>query len=245
MSSRLSSSFLLDLDSGSAAFTSISVALSGSLLDADTFFVGSEDCFSDEALEDADVGTGGMASVWADEDTSGETSVDAELPTCRETTADVCVVDTVWAGAAAVAATAATDAGVAVVVDTWVVVTFVVATVMDFSGDGVVGTGAPVEVLTGGGGILTVFSAVVAGVVEVVHSLEGAAAATTGVIPGTPSALSVGEDEVTVTVFASAVVVTLADVVVGEGVQVGVGVAAGFVEDVETAGTVSCACVAT
>ncbi len=181
----------------------------------------------------------GRVSVWAGVDTSGETSVDGELCTCRETTAEVCVVDA--GGTVLVAAVvAATDTGVAVLVDTWVGVTFVVATVMDFSGDDVVvvtvgnGAGAaPVEVT--GGGIFTVFSAVVAGVV--ICSLEGAVA--TGVVTWTPS---VGGDEVTVTVFALAV--TLVDVVVGEGMQIGVGAAGVSAEDVPATETVV-PCVAT
>lgn len=214
--------------------------LSGSLLEADTFCVDSKDCFSDETLEGADVDAWGRASVCAGVDTSGETSVDAELCTCREMTAEVCVVDaggTVLVVAAVIAATVATDTGVAVVVDTWVVVTLVVATVMDFSGDDVVvvtvgneAGAAPVEVVSGGG-IFIVFSAVVTGVV--VCSLEGAVA--TGVVTWTPS---VGGDVVTVTVLALAVEVILADVVVGEGVQIGVGAAGGFAEDVPATETV-------
>lgn len=70
------------------------------------------------------------------------------------------------------------------------------------------------------------------GVVEAVSSLEG-------VVTWTPS---VGVDVVTVTVFALAVGVTLADVVVGEGVQTGVGAAGGFAEDVPATETdVACA----
>lgn len=75
-----------------------------------------------------------------------------------------------------------------------------------------------------------------AGGVEVVSSLEGAAAATMGVVTWT---LSAG-GAVTVTVFASAPVLTLADVA-GEGLQVGVGTAGGFAVDVSTTETaVSC-----
>lgn len=194
------------------------------------------------------MGNWGKASVWAGVDTSGETSVDAEPSTCRETTSGVCVADTggtVLVVAAVVAATVATDTGVAVEVDTWKDVTmFVVPTVMDFSGDDVVvvtvgnGAGAaPGDVVTGGG-IVTVFSAVVAGVVEDVCSLGGGAAAT-GVGTWT---FSVGGVEVTVTVFALAVVVTLVDIAVGEGVQVGVGAAGGFAEDVPATGAaITCA----
>lgn len=217
---------MLVLEPASTASTSFSVTMSGSLLVADTFGI------SDETPEEEDVGTWGRAFVWAAVDTSDE----AELCTCGEITADVCVVETggtVWVVAAVVATTVATDTGVAVVVDTLAVVTiFVVTTVMDFSEDDAVlvtvdneAGVAPLEVVTGGG-ILTIFSAVVAGVVEVVCSLEGAAA--TGVFTWTPS---VGGDDDTVTDFALAVVVTIADVVVGEGVQVRVGVG-GFAEDV-------------
>lgn len=81
MSSFLSSSSLLVLAPASSASTSISVTLSGSLFD--TFCVGSEDCFSDETLEEAE----GGGSVLAGADLS-------ELCTCREVTADVCVVET-------------------------------------------------------------------------------------------------------------------------------------------------------
>lgn len=185
------------------------------------------------------MGAWGRASVWAGVDTSGETSVDAELCSCMETS--VCVVDTggTVSVVADVVAAASTDTGVAAVVDTCVVVTFVVATVMDFPGDDVVVTAgngagaAPAEVVTGGG-ILTVFSAVVVGVVEVMSSLEAAAA--TGVVTWTPS---VGGEAVTLVVFVLAVVVTLADVGdVGEGVQIVVGAAGGFTEDVSATGTV-------
>lgn len=118
----------------------------------------------------------------------------------------------------------------------------VVATVTDFSVDDVVvvtvcGTGAAsVEVVTGGG-ILTVFSAVVTGEAEAEEgSLEEVSAA------GFSFILSVGGDEVPATTFASAVVVTLADITVGEGVQVGLG--AGDVDGDLTATVVTFACVA-
>lgn len=156
------------------------------------------------------MGTWARLSVWAGVDTSGETSVDAELCTCSGTTAEVCVVDTggtVLVAAAVVAA----DTGVALAVDTCIVVTTsVVAAVVDFCGDDVVvtvGNGAgvaPVEVT--GGGMLTVCCAAVEGVVE-----ECFAAATD--VTWTPS---VGGGVVAETVFAMAVGVTLADVVVGE-----------------------------
>lgn len=117
----------------------------------------------------------------------------------------------------------------------WVVVTrgtvFVVETAvrtfvaMAFSGDGVVvvtvvdGAGvAPVDVVTAGG---TVFSTVVAGVVEVC-SFEGAAAAT-----GVTLTPSVGSDVGTATVFAGAVGATLGDTVAGEAGQTGAGVTCG------------------
>lgn len=164
------------------------------------------------------MGTRGGASVFAGLDTSA----DSEPCTCREIT--VCVVDTGGAVLVVAAVVAATvDTEVAVVVDAWVDVTSAVATVMDFSGDDVVGDGAGVELFTGGAS-LAVFSAVAAGVVDVVCSLEGAAAAT-GVVTWTPSVV------VSLSVFAWAVVVTLADVVAGEGVQVEVGAAAVFAED--------------
>lgn len=225
MSFFLSSSSLLVLASASPASTSISV----SLLDASC--VGSKDCFSGETLEGTDVGSWGRASVWAGVDTSGETSV--ELCTCRGRTAEVCVVDT---GGTVGAVAAATNTGVALVVDTWVLVTtFVVATVTVCSGDDVdvvtVGNGAgvaPVVVVTVGG-ILTVFSAVVEGVVELMCSLEGAAP--TGVVTWTPS---VAGDVVTVTGLVLFVVVTLADAVVAVGAQIGMGAA----EDVPTTETV-------
>lgn len=98
--------------------------------------------------------------------------MDAELCSCDELTADVCVVD-MGGTVAAAAATVASDTGVASVVDTWVVVMFVVTTVLDSSEDGVavvtVDDGvcvAPVEIVTDCG-ILTVFSAVVEGLAEV------------------------------------------------------------------------------
>lgn len=216
--------------------------MSRSPLDADTFCVCSKLGFSDDSLEEADVGVWGRASVWA----GADTSLDAELCTCRGITADVCVVQTGGTALVGAAVVAATDSGVAVVVDAWVVVTtVVVATAMDFSGDDVVvvtvGNGAGVEVVTGGG-ILTAFSAVVGGVVDVVCSLEGAAAAT-GIVSWT---FSVGDDAVAVTVLDLAVVVTLADVVVGDGLQVGVGTAQVFAEDAPATGTAdSCPCVAT
>ncbi len=225
MSSSLSLSSLLVLTSASTASTSISLNLSGSLLD--TICAGSEVCLSDVTLEGADAGTWDTSSVWAGVETSGEIWVDARLCPRREMTAEVCKVDTggtVLIGAAevVVAATVATDTGMTLVIDT-VVVMFVVATVIDFSGDdGVVtvanGVGVAPEEVDTGVGILTVFSAVVGGVVEIICSLEGAALA--GAVTCTPST---GCDVVTVTVFAFAVVVTLADVVAGDVVQDGRG----------------------
>lgn len=167
--------------------------------------------------------------------------MDEELSTGKEMTAEVCVVDT---GGTVAAVVVATDTGVTMGVDTCVVgTTFVVATVKDFSGDVVVvtvGSGAgvaAVEVVIWGG-VLTVFSAVVEGVV--VCSLEGDAS-TKGVVTWTPS---VAGDVVTVTVFASAVVETLADVVVGEEV-IGEGAAGGFSEDSAIETVVTGACVDT
>lgn len=162
--------------------------------------------------------------------------MDAELCSCDEVTADVCVVDM---GGTVAAATVASNTGVASVVDTWVVVMFAVTTVLDSSEDGVAVvtvddgvTVAPVQIVTAGG-ILTVFSAVVEGLAEVICSLEATAPAE--VVIFTPS---VGIDVVTVTVFA--VVATLAEVVVGDGVQVGIGAA----EDVSTVeAVVTCAAV--
>ena len=167
----------------------------------------STDGFSDETVEEADVDT------LADVETSGDTSVDAELDACWEMTADVCVVDTRGT------VVAATDTGVTLVVDTWVAVT-----VIDFPGDDdddvvTVGDGAGVAVVEAvtGGGILAVLSAVL----EVgVEEFEGAAPA--GAVTLTTS---VGDDAVTVTVVALTAVVTLADVVEGEGVQTGTGFA--------------------
>lgn len=82
--------------------------------------------------------------------------MDAELCTCGEVTAGVCVVDT--GATVLVVAAVVADTGMALVVETCVVVVFVVATVMDFSEDDVavvtVGDGAgvaPVEVVTGDG----------------------------------------------------------------------------------------------
>lgn len=149
------------------------------------------------------MGTSGRASFWGGVDTSGETSVDAELCTSSE----VCLLDT--GGTVLVVAAVVADTGVAaLVVDTWVVVTLVVVTVMDLSEDGgdvvVVTVGAPVEDVTAGE-ILTVFSGVAGRVVSVVCSLEGA-------VTWTPS---VEVDVVTVTAFALAVVATLAEVVAG------------------------------
>lgn len=63
MSCFFSSSSLLVFASASTDSTSISVTLSGSLLDADAFSVGSRDCFSDETLEEADEVTWGRDSV--------------------------------------------------------------------------------------------------------------------------------------------------------------------------------------
>lgn len=170
-------------------------------------------------------------------DTSGETSVDAEL-------CEVCVAGA--GGAVVVVAAAVADTEVAVVVDTCVVVAFVVATVVDFSGGDVVvvtvGNGAgvaSVKVVTGGG-IFTVFSAAVQGAVEPTCSLGGSAPTGAVAVTLTPS---VGADGGAVTVFALAVVVTLADVVAGEGVQIGAGGFARAVPATETADT--CACVAT
>lgn len=143
-------------------------------------------------------------------DPSGEPLVDAELCTCRGITAEVCVVDT---GGTLGAVAAAPDTRVALVVVPQVLVTtLVVATVTDVTVVCVVvviiGNGAelaPVEAVNGGG-ILTVFSEVVGGVVGVMCSLEGAVC--NGVVPWTPSVARV----VTVTVFVLFVVGTLADV---------------------------------
>lgn len=138
-----------------------------------------------------------------------------------------------------VAAVIAVDTGVALAVDTCVVVTTsATATVVDSCGDDVVvvtaGNGAdvaPVEVT--GGGMLTVFRTAEEGVVEVC-SLEGAAAAV--VVTRT------GGDVVTETVSALVVGVKLVDVAVEEGVQAVTGAAGGFAEEVApTEAVVACA----
>lgn len=228
MSVFLSSSSSLVLISAFTACISASFTLSGSLLVA----IDSKDCSSDETLAEAS-----RVFVWAVVETFGEACVDAELCSCDEVTVDVCVVD--MGGTVAAAATVASDTGVASAVETWVVVMFAVTTVLDSSEDGeavvTVDDGvfvAPVEIVTDCG-ILTVFSAVVEGLAEVMCSLEATVPAE--VVTFTPS---VGVDVGTVTVFA--VVATLAEVIVGDGVQVGIGAA----EDVSTTeAVVSCAAV--
>lgn len=159
------------------------------------------------------------SSVWAGVETSGEIFVVTGL----------CVMDeeeTVLFVAAVVVNTVATDT----VVDTWAAVVFVVATAVGFSGDDDVVTvcdvtdAAAVGVVTLGG-TFTVFCVVVVSVV--VCSSEGAVV--TAVVTW---ASSIGGDFETVTVFTSAVVVMLADVVAGEGTQIGVGATGSFAEDV-------------
>lgn len=153
----LSSSSILVLISASSASTFTSAALSWSLLG--TSCMGSRDCFSGETLEGEEVLTLGRASV----DPSGDTPVDAELCTCRGIT-DVCVVDT-----------GGTFGAVALVVVPQVLVTtLVVATVTDVIVVCVVvvtiGNGAEVAPVgaVNGGGLLTVFSEAVGGVIGVV-----------------------------------------------------------------------------
>lgn len=160
----LSSSSILVLISASSASTFISAALSWSLLG--TSCMGSRDGFSGETLEGEEVLTVGRASV----DPSGDTLVDAEL--CRGISADVCVVDT---GGTFGAVAAAPDTRVALVVVPQILVsTLVVSTVRDVIVVCVVvvtvSNGAelaPVGAVNGGG-LLTVFSEVVGGVVGVV-----------------------------------------------------------------------------
>lgn len=159
------------------------------------------------------MGIWGRASISAGANTSG---MDAEF--CSS-------------GVVVAAVVAPADTVMAVVSDTWEVV-FVIAAVTDCSCVDVVVVmiinGAVVASLDTDtdGGLSTVFSVVVAAVIEVVVCFpEGAAAAAAagGIVTLTPSA---GVEEITSTVFASSVVVTLEDNVAGEAVQVVAGAAA-------------------
>lgn len=168
--------------------------------------------------------------------TSEETLIDVEVCTCKGMAAEGCAVDE----EGTVGAVVATDTWLASAVDSCILeTTFVISSVADFSGDNAVvmmtgsGTGLAFADVTVGG-ILTVSSAGVERVIDVVCCLEDAAPAQANT--WTPS---VAGDVVTVTVFSLLTVITLADVVVGGVIQT----RTGATEDIlvtETATTGAC-----
>lgn len=219
---------------------------------------------ANETLEGADAGSWGRTCVWAGADSSEETPSDTKFFTSEEITAEVWV-EVASLFAAVVSASVDDNKGVAV--GAWVVTVtvFVVATVVGFAGADAVALTvvteacvAPVEFIPGVG-ILTVFAAVVAGVqadcssegaaavmagVEIASSFEGPAATSRAgeVVTLTPS---FGSKVVSVTIFASAVVVPLAGDVAGAGVQTGAGDVAEGMSATVTLVTDTCAAAAT